>query len=72
MLRNCSHLFLAQCNSRKFLDALEDVLESQKTTPVVRERLLEVLAGAAYTSPRSQSFCFTLRREFVSHQAMVS
>jgi hypothetical protein len=48
MLWNSSPTFLAQCSSRKFLDALEDVLTSSRTNPVVRERLMEVLAGAAY------------------------
>ncbi|GJE99365.1 hypothetical protein PsYK624_156190 [Phanerochaete sordida] len=51
MLRNCREVFVLQCASRKFLDTLEDVLQASKTSPVVRERLLEVLAGAAYMSP---------------------
>ena len=34
----------------KFMDTLEDVLTSQRTSPVVRERLLDVLAAAAYAS----------------------
>lgn len=61
MLRNGGDVFMAQCTSRKFLDTLEDVLVSSKTSPVVRERLLEVLAGAAYMSPSgtSQVIAFT-------------
>ena len=55
MLRNGSDVFTAQCSSRKFLDTLEDVLASSKTSPVVRERLLEVLAGAAFMSPSGTS-----------------
>ena len=51
MLRNASEVFFTQCSSRKFLDTLEDVLQNPRTSPVVRERLLEVLAGAAYMSP---------------------
>jgi len=39
-----------QCAKSKFLDTLEDVLTSQRTSPVVRERLLDVLAAAAYAS----------------------
>ncbi|KAI0341260.1 hypothetical protein BDW22DRAFT_1485694, partial [Trametopsis cervina] len=54
MLRNCSEVFIAQCSSRKFIDTLEDVLQSQKTSPVVRERLVEVLGGAAYSSPHAK------------------
>lgn len=50
MLRNCSELFITQCASRKFLDTLEGVVQSSRTSPVVRERLLEVLAAAAYAS----------------------
>ncbi|KAH9834382.1 uncharacterized protein C8Q71DRAFT_768478 [Rhodofomes roseus] len=50
MLRNSSAVFTHQCASRKFLDTLEDVITSSRTSPVVRERLLEVLAAAAYAS----------------------
>ncbi|KAF8990264.1 hypothetical protein BDQ17DRAFT_1433919 [Cyathus striatus] len=50
MLRNSSDLFIAQSTSRKFLDTLEDLLTSSRTSPVVRERLLDVVAAAAYAS----------------------
>jgi hypothetical protein len=50
MLRNSSELFVYQCAKKKFLDVVEDVLTSQLTSPVVRERLLDVLAAAAYAS----------------------
>jgi hypothetical protein len=50
MLRNSSELFVHQCAKNKFLDTLDDVLTSQRTSPVVRERLLDVLAAAAYAS----------------------
>ncbi|KAI0270754.1 hypothetical protein BC834DRAFT_863090 [Gloeopeniophorella convolvens] len=50
MLRNSSELFVHQCMKNKFLDTLDDVLTSQRTSPVVRERLLDVLAAAAYAS----------------------
>jgi hypothetical protein len=50
MLRNSSALFVYQCAKNKFLDALDDVLTSQRTSPVVRERLLDVLAAAAFAS----------------------
>ena len=50
MLRNCSLSFVKQCTSRKFLDALEEVLKSKSTAPVVRERLIAVLAAASYAS----------------------
>ena len=38
--------FLRQCAKIKFLNTLEEVLNSQSTLRVVRERLLDVLAGA--------------------------
>jgi len=50
MLRNSSEFFVHQCSKNKFLDTLDDVLTSQRTSPVVRERLLDVLAAAAYAS----------------------
>ncbi|KAG6370719.1 hypothetical protein JVT61DRAFT_11105 [Boletus reticuloceps] len=56
MLRNASDVFIQQISQRKFIDALEDVLTSPRTSPVVRERLMEVLAAAAFiTSSRFQS-----------------
>ncbi|KAI0082116.1 hypothetical protein K474DRAFT_1767913 [Panus rudis PR-1116 ss-1] len=48
LLRNASSTFIAQCASRKFMDTLEEVITSTRTSPVVRERLLSVLAAAAY------------------------
>ncbi|KAF8438655.1 hypothetical protein L210DRAFT_3646904 [Boletus edulis BED1] len=56
MLRNASDVFIQQISQRKFIDHLEDVLTSPRTSPVVRERLMEVLAAAAFiTSSRFQS-----------------
>lgn len=54
MLRNATDVFLTQICSRKFIDALEDVLTNPRTNQVVRERLMEVLAAAAFiTSSRT-------------------
>ena len=50
MLSYSSGLFLCLCAQPKFLDALENVLNSQSTLPVVRERLIDVLSGAVYAS----------------------
>ncbi|KAH9959421.1 hypothetical protein BC827DRAFT_503185 [Russula dissimulans] len=50
LLRNSSELFVYQCAKTKFLHTIEDVLASQRTSPVVRERLLDVLAAASYAS----------------------
>jgi hypothetical protein len=50
MLRNSSELFVYQCARRKFLDTLKDILTSQRTSPIVRERLLDILAAATYAS----------------------
>ena len=46
-------LFLRHCAKAKFLDTLEDVLNSPFTLRVVRERLLDVLAGAVDASSRT-------------------
>jgi hypothetical protein len=54
MLRNSSELFIHQCMSRKFLDCIEDTITKSTTSPVVKERMLNVLAAAAYASaPRT-------------------
>jgi hypothetical protein len=53
MLLNTSELFVCQCAKHEFLDTLEDVLNSRRTSSVVCERLLDVLAGAAYASSRT-------------------
>lgn len=50
MLNNCSDAFAIQCAGRKFLDTIEDVLFSSRITPVVRERILDVLAGATWAA----------------------
>jgi hypothetical protein len=50
MLRNSSEIFMQQIMSRKFLETLEEVLTSSRTSPVVRERLMDVLAAVAYAS----------------------
>ncbi|KAJ3819568.1 hypothetical protein F5880DRAFT_1489456 [Lentinula raphanica] len=58
MLRNSSDVFITQCTSRKFLDTLEDLLTNsgKGTSPVVRERVMDVLAAAAYASARDTGF----------------
>ena len=55
LLRNASGTFVSQCASRKFIDTLDEVINSSRTAPVVRERLLQVLAAAAYASGSSSS-----------------
>ncbi|KAJ7202381.1 hypothetical protein GGX14DRAFT_370494, partial [Mycena pura] len=50
MLRNSSDTFISKSTSRMFLDTLEDLLSSTHTSPVVRERVMEVVAAAAYAS----------------------
>ncbi|KAL0578824.1 Rho guanine nucleotide exchange factor, partial [Marasmius crinis-equi] len=50
MLRNSSDTFISLSTSRKFLDTIEDLLLSSRTNPVVKERVLNVLAAAAYAS----------------------
>ncbi|KAF5392012.1 hypothetical protein D9757_003341 [Collybiopsis confluens] len=66
MLRNSSDIFIAQCTQRKFLDTLEDLITNtggpfntgKGTSPVVRERVMDVLAAAAFASGRESPFCF--------------
>lgn len=50
MLRNSKQMFIHQSSSRKFLDTIEDILESPQAVPVVKERLLTVIAAAAHLS----------------------
>jgi hypothetical protein len=45
---------MQQIMSRKFLETLEEVLTSSRTSPVVRERLMDVLAAVAYASQSSK------------------
>ena len=54
MLRNSSQVFIHHSSSRKFLETIEDVLENPQTVPVVRERLLTVVAAAAHVSVSSE------------------
>lgn len=68
LLRNASDIFLTQISSRKFIDTLEEVLTSSRTSPVVRERLMEVLAAAAFItssrpnpSPKPEPSPFSLK-----------
>ncbi|KAF4568144.1 phosphatidylinositol-3,5-bisphosphate 5-phosphatase [Pleurotus pulmonarius] len=50
MLWNSNELFVQHSMSRKFLDTLEHLITSSQTSPVVRERILDVLAAAAFAS----------------------
>ncbi|KAJ7715139.1 hypothetical protein B0H16DRAFT_1616986, partial [Mycena metata] len=54
MLRNSTGTFITQSTAKKFLDTLENLLTSPNTIPVVRERAMDVLAAAAYTSGSSE------------------
>ncbi|KAG5349621.1 hypothetical protein C0989_002711 [Termitomyces sp. Mn162] len=50
-LRNVKNdWFVQQSTTRKFTETLEDLLISPRTSPVVRERLLAVVAAAAFAS----------------------
>jgi hypothetical protein len=50
MSRNCSEVFAAETASRKFIITLEELITSPGTSPVVRERLVDVVGAAAYNS----------------------
>ncbi|KAJ7781784.1 hypothetical protein DFH07DRAFT_387511 [Mycena maculata] len=49
MLSNCSHIFMRQSTSPHFLVTLQDLLESSRTSPSVRERVMAALADAVST-----------------------
>ncbi|KAJ7468571.1 Adenylosuccinate synthetase-domain-containing protein [Mycena latifolia] len=69
MLRNSSDIFISQSTSRKFLDTPEDLLTSSRTSPVVRERVMDVLAAAAYTSGTNASCCLlSLHLDFAQNK----
>ncbi|KIK64619.1 hypothetical protein GYMLUDRAFT_981877 [Collybiopsis luxurians FD-317 M1] len=56
MLRNASDIFISQCTSTRFIETLTVIgnnsLSQKKsvTSPVVRDRLMEILAAAVYAS----------------------
>ncbi|KAF5353557.1 hypothetical protein D9756_008093 [Leucocoprinus leucothites] len=54
MLRNCLDTVVSESMDRKFLDTLEDTAKNPRTSPVVVERLLDVIAAAAYASGPSR------------------
>jgi hypothetical protein len=60
MLRNSNETFIAQSTSRKFLDSIEEILMSARTAPVVRERLMDVVAAAAFASNASEYLQFIM------------
>lgn len=47
MLRNTQPPFVQATSTKKFLDIVEDALNNPDTSPVVRDRLMFVLAGAS-------------------------
>ncbi|KAH6911942.1 hypothetical protein BKA70DRAFT_1266028 [Coprinopsis sp. MPI-PUGE-AT-0042] len=52
MLRGSADIFVSECSQPKVLHTLEDFIKSGQSTPVVRvrDRLLEIIAAAAYAS----------------------
>lgn len=50
IFQNRSDFFFSQSMNRKFYDAIEELLVNPKTSPVVRERLIEVLGAIVYNS----------------------
>ena len=50
MSRNSSQMFIAEIANRKFLQTVEELITSSGTSPVVRERLLDVVGAVAYNS----------------------
>ncbi|KAK2466594.1 hypothetical protein APHAL10511_000852 [Amanita phalloides] len=56
MSRNCSGIFVTETSSRKFLVTLEELITSSRTSPVVRERLIDVVGNAAYNSAKDSGY----------------
>jgi uncharacterized linocin/CFP29 family protein len=70
ILSNASDVFLTQIDSRKFINVLTDVITSPKSSPVVRDRLMEVLAGAVFiTGSRT---CLSITDIILSHRPFSS
>ncbi|KAF9256017.1 kinase-like protein [Marasmius fiardii PR-910] len=58
MLRNSTPVFIEQSISRKFLNTVKDLVRNSRTAPVVRNRVLDVLAAAAYASNPNEGPAF--------------
>ncbi|KAG8715352.1 hypothetical protein FRC11_004522 [Ceratobasidium sp. 423] len=48
LMRNCAQYFVAHTTSRKFLGKIEEVALNPTTSPVVRDRLVEVIGTSVY------------------------
>ncbi|CAE6464433.1 unnamed protein product [Rhizoctonia solani] len=48
LMRNCPQYFVAHTTNRKFLGKIEEVALSPTTSPVVRDRLVEVIGTSVY------------------------
>ncbi|CAE6513328.1 unnamed protein product [Rhizoctonia solani] len=48
LMRNCTQYFVAHTTSRKFLGKIEEVALNPTTSPVVRDRLVEVIGTSVY------------------------
>ncbi|KDN33953.1 hypothetical protein RSAG8_12952, partial [Rhizoctonia solani AG-8 WAC10335] len=48
LMWNCSQYFIIHTTTRKFLGKIEEVVLSSTTSPVVRDRLVEVVGGSVY------------------------
>jgi hypothetical protein len=55
MMRNCKDYFIARTTDRKFLGRIEEVALSPTTSPVVRDRLVEVVGTAVHQLKDSKS-----------------
>ncbi|KAF8700054.1 GAT domain, partial [Rhizoctonia solani] len=54
LMQNCAQYFVGHTASRKFLGKIEEVVLSQETSPVVRDRLVEVIGGLVYSLRESR------------------
>ncbi|KAJ8083207.1 hypothetical protein PM082_009079 [Marasmius tenuissimus] len=58
ILRNASDTFMSHSTSQRFLNTIEDLCLSDQTNPIVKERVLEVIAAASYGSANKEYASF--------------
>ncbi|CAE6339618.1 unnamed protein product [Rhizoctonia solani] len=55
LMRNCGQYFVGHTTSRKFLGKIEEIALSPATSPVVRDRLVEVIGTSVYLLRESKN-----------------
>ncbi|KAL0061689.1 Rho guanine nucleotide exchange factor [Marasmius tenuissimus] len=60
MLQNSSDTFISQSTSHKFLETLEELCSASAMNPIVKERVLDALAAAAFVYSQRIADCFSI------------